>query len=606
LTLVSAQARAFSYPEHFVITRHAIVAVEHSDPGARPMIADVGVYFAGTSMSHAMPTDDSPSLEAGKFDLADLPALAGDHAVTPHHLMRRWFWGPSTTRSCQWRNLGDALADIDAYSEAPSVCADRPENEPCNREALLATVRRYHDGSATVRSTDDIDASLASADCAYVCLATRGTSHFRLPEVPVHVAASLAGTPNAAFTYAKWHAVALSLAALSHDHPDAHPSWGTPPDPRARYRAAALVYELFALHFLQDGVAAGHIVTPRGYGNMTTLATHDHHNRVGISIVVPEAVCDHPGAARFPKLVRRCRPGAGNLARVRGDHAISDGIVQDPDDVTEELAQLLSEVSLEEVVQEGTERSPVYDGGSAPKPAVPPDLREEVEATLAAFERRTEADCAADWDCPESESRITALIQSAFSRPHRMEALSMWPVAALPARPPIERPGGHNLYFRFATDVSPGLRGSVGAGYAFMASKQSTRLVLAADLLVAYGSSLAGGVHGAAMVHWAEIGGFSFVNELGLTLEASMRAARFDVYACPISYEISSDRMSLHTGLLGGLSMATSADVGRWFVGLGVAATLHLDRKAPGPLSGMERRRRSDRSAARPTPPRIE
>jgi hypothetical protein len=595
LTLVSAEARAFSYPEHFVITRHAIVAVEHADPAARPMIAEVGAYFAGTSMSHAVPADESPSLEAGKFDLADIPALAGDHAATPHHLMRRWFWGPSTTRSCQWRNLGDALADIDAYAETPSVCADRPENEPCNREAFLTTVRQYHDGASTLRSTDDIDASLASADCAYVCLATRGTSHFRLPEVPVHVAASLATTPNAAFTYAKWHAVALSLAALSHDHPDAPSSGGTPPAPRSRYRAAALIYELFALHFLQDGVAAGHIVTPRGYGNMTTLATHDHHNRAGIAVVVPEAVCDHPWVARFPKLARRCRPGAWNRARVRGDHAIADKAVQDPEDVTEELAQLLSEVSLQEVVQEGAEKIPVA-----------PEFREDVAATLTAFERRTEADCAADWDCPESVPRITALIQATLSRPRRMEALSMWPVAAAAARPPIERPGGHNLYFRFATELSPDLRGSVGAGYAFMASKQSTRLVLAADVLVAYGSSLAAGVHGAAMVHWAELGGFSFVNELGLTLEASMRAARFDVYACPISYEITSDRLSLHTGLLTGLSMATTPDVGRWFLGLGVAATLHLDRKAAAPLSGTERRGRPNRSAARPAPLRIE
>jgi hypothetical protein len=176
------------------------------------------------------------------------------------------------------------------------------------------------------------------------------------------------------------------------------------------------------------------------------------------------------------------------------------------------------------------------------------------------------------------------------ARPDRMTALSMWPAAAAPARPPIERPGGHNLYFRFATELQPGLRGSVGAGYAFMGAKRSTRLVLAADLLVAYGSSGAGGgVHGAATVHWAELAGFSFLNELGVTLETYPRLARFDVYASPLSYEIVSDRMSVHAGILGGLSAATSPDVGRWFMGLSVAATLHLERRQLPSLVGLNR-----------------
>jgi hypothetical protein len=569
LTLASTRADAFTYPEHFVMTHRALAAVDRAGPEAHSVLAELGAYFAGTPMSRGLPAG-SPLLEEGKFDLADLPALAGDHAVTPHQLMRRWFWGPSTSRSCRWRSLGDALTDVDADAEGPSVCAERPENEPCNREAFLRTVRRYHDGSATLRSTYDIDMDLASADCAYICLAARGTSHFRLMGMPVQEAAAPGSPPNAASSYAKWHAIALSFASLSHDHPEA----------RSRLRAVALIHELFALHFLQDGIAAGHIATPRGYGNMTTLATHDHHNRAGIAVVIPDTVCEHPSTSRFPRLWRHCRPGASTRARIHGDHAIAEGITRDPDDVTEELTELASEVSLNEVLREGVERS-----------VLAPELREEVETALSAFERRTSSSCEADWDCPASAARVAALVQAMMARPDRMTALSMWPMAAAPARPPIERPGGHNLYFRFATELQPGLRGSVGAGYAFMAGKQSTRLVLAADLLVAYGSGRAGGgVHGAATIHWAELGGFSFLNELGVTLEAYPRAGRFDVYACPISYELTSDRTSVHAGLLGGLSAATSPDVGRWFVGLGVAATLHLERRQPLALAGLDRR----------------
>jgi hypothetical protein len=565
------QARAFSYPEHFVITRHAIASVVRTDPNARALVAEAGAYFTGTSMSGAPP--DSPALEVGKFDLADLPALAGDHATTPHHLMRRWFWGPPSPRSCRWRNLGDALADLDAYSEPSSVCAERPDNEPCDRDALLSAVRQYHDGSSTLQSTEDMDGALATADCAYVCLAERNVLHFRLPGVPVETAATLADVPNAAHSYAKWHALALALAAVSHHHPEA----------RVRYRAAALIYELFALHFLQDGVAAGHIVTPRGYGNMTALATHDHHNRTGIAVVVPEAACEHPFTARLPKLARRCRPGTSRRATVRGDHAIASGLSREPEDVSEELAELSAEVSLQEVLRENV--APTFPVR---------DFKDELEATLAAFELRTSSKCEADWTCSGRESHLLALIRLALARPGGMEALAMWPAVSAPTRPPIERPGGHNVYVRLATALAPNVRGSVGAGYAFMASKQSMRLVLAADAVLSYGQNIAGGgIHGAAMVHWAEVGGFSFLNEAGLTLDVSPRGARFDLYACPLSYELTADRMSLHAGLLAGLSPVASPDGARWFLGLGMAATLHASRNPPPALE----QRPADRGA---------
>jgi hypothetical protein len=180
-----------------------------------------------------------------------------------------------------------------------------------------------------------------------------------------------------------------------------------------------------------------------------------------------------------------------------------------------------------------------------------------------------------------------------------MQALLMWPVTASPAPPPIERPGGHNLYLRFATALDPALRGSIGAGYAFMAGRQSTRFVLATDLVFAYGDNRAGGgLHGAATVHWAELWGFSFANEFGLTLEASSRVARFGVYGCPLSYELASDRMSLHTGLLAGLSTATSPETGGWFIGLGLASTLHLGRNQVVTERGSARCR--DREAHKP------
>jgi len=543
---VSLPAEAFSYPEHFILTRHALKAERGSNSR---VWADLEHFFSDVPLSLAS------RLDPEKFDLADIPALAGDHSVSPHHLVQRWLRGPSNAGSCQLRNLGDALGDITANTESPTVCASRVDNDPCNRNVLLAVVRQYQNGDEVVQSTADIDPQLATADCSYVCLAERGSTHFRLPNVPIEKA-SHTDTPNAALSYARWHTVALLIAGRSHDRVE----------DAGHFRAVAMIYELFALHYLQDGVAAGHMITPSGYGNMTILATHDLYNRIGVSIRLSEAVCERLPADRFPRLRQQCaRPG--HLAVVRGDHAIADQTVaHDPADVTQELAEFVTEVSLHEVLAEM----------SAPR--IESTFQEESDATVAAFDT-SDPSCAADWDCPARDMRLGASIPGVWEH-DGFGALAMWPVLATPENPPplVTEPGGGNLYVRLTTELEHRMMGSgsIAAGYTFLARMKGRRLGLTAGAVLSYEASHVGlGVHGAAIVHWVHIGPVSFLNEIGMTVEGMQGShvqGKIAGYFCPISYDLTADRASLRVGILGGLT--AGPDPTGWTVGLGISATM--------------------------------
>jgi hypothetical protein len=571
---VSARAGAFSFPEHVVLTHHALSAVE-SDASAgaalRQVLAELGTYFAGAALSV------SSKREAGAFQLAELPGLAGDHAATPRHLVQRWLRGPANDGSCQGRGFTDALTELDVYQEPPSVCMARPANAPNNRAGLLAAVRRYTDGVTLLRSTLDTDSTLMAADCFYVCAAERNADHIRIPGVPIGDAATRVDPPNAALSYATSHAVAVALAGLSHERGERGP----------RYRAVVLVFEQFALHFAQDGVAAGHIVTPSDAGNMTRLATHDYWSWAGIDVVLPEAACARVLAdpllpAHFPRLREHCltphRP-----VHVRGDHALAEKLVEvDLDDITGELAEPVSEVSLREVLTQASESHPRGTNLRA--------LDAELNATVAALEETASAAsaCAADWDCPAQRARLPMLIDAVRDDLQGLEALSLWPLTAHPARTPaIERPGGLNLYLRVATGLKQGASGAsgatwsgtVGAGGAFAASLKGVCVVLGLDGVVAYADNRPGvGVHGAAAVHWLELGHVSFLNELGATITNAAPSVRVEGYACALAGEWMTDRTSLHAGLLGGLGTTPAAPLG-WFVGLGVSATLHAERR---------------------------
>jgi hypothetical protein len=122
---------------------------------------------------------------------------------------------------------------------------------------------------------------------------------------------------------------------------------------------------------------------------------------------------------------------------------------------------------------------------------------------------------------------------------------------------------------------------------------KGVRVVLGADAVLGYAENRPSlGIHGAATVHWLELGPLSFLNEIGLTVAAvasSPGGARVEGYACPLSYEWSSDRTSLHAGLLGGVTQRALGGERGGFVGVGVSATWHVERARAGNAARRER-----------------
>jgi hypothetical protein len=76
---------------------------------------------------------------------------------------------------------------------------------------------------------------------------------------------------------------------------------------RDRDLTTALLCEAVALHYLQDFLAGGHIVTPRsGFNDVTSGSIHDTYNRIGVPMILRPAwkatVCDDTSLSEPPAL----------------------------------------------------------------------------------------------------------------------------------------------------------------------------------------------------------------------------------------------------------------------------------------------------------------
>lgn len=287
---------------------------------------------------------------AGCFSLSDLPALAGDHAATP--ILLRWKWfndfskpqDPMPTVEVALRLLG-GLAEGDAD---PGTSLSLPPSVT----GFLSFVRRYASRPWAVASgcteghwdpvtgvraprecaADDSypgDAEFMRYDATYGGLAERGHAHFRpslcaATQENVSVARRPFGPALQAFAwYADLHAGAIELARW------ANSSIVTTDEARLEWRGAAVVLELYALHFLEDAVAAGHMqVNVETATNTFINAVHDQANREGVWVEVPRTVCEQmnsipaaPGyyADKLRHLKHACERTPAR-ARVHGDH----------------------------------------------------------------------------------------------------------------------------------------------------------------------------------------------------------------------------------------------------------------------------------------------
>ena len=248
--LGAAPAYAWIHPEHRTIAGEAIQGL---DPEQRKAL---GTLWAAAREGHGARLCETPwagaqGTKPGCIDLAAWPALAGDHSCSADDML-------ATVLESEW------VLGVARISEELRLRLAKAKRRDQVRNALAGS-----------------DLKLENTDPGYSSRAGANNSHFLLArqtgdDVAIHLRRGTAAGAelNAVGIYAFEHVRALRLAAGF----DA--AAGTPGERGARARAI-LAAEAYALHFLEDAFAAGHVAGT--WGKVADRkGTHDYYNEKGL------------------------------------------------------------------------------------------------------------------------------------------------------------------------------------------------------------------------------------------------------------------------------------------------------------------------------------
>ncbi|MBP1646650.1 MAG: hypothetical protein H6Q30_95 [Bacteroidetes bacterium] len=240
------------YPEHREIT---VRAIQQLDQERRRTLDTMWMLacLGHESRLSTMPADDTEQVNPGTIDYASWPAIAGDHS-----------------RSAA--NMVDNILETEWILRVAAIAAK------LDASLSKAGLERH----ARTNALRDSDLRLLHADPEYATRAGTNNVHFLLPRSTTetgpqdYIKACLADgcELNALGTYAWYHLRALQKAhRLSRsDLADST---------RSKLALATLADEAFALHFLQDAFASGHIAGTRGDASLRK-GTHDYYNEYGL------------------------------------------------------------------------------------------------------------------------------------------------------------------------------------------------------------------------------------------------------------------------------------------------------------------------------------
>jgi hypothetical protein len=209
---------------------------------------------ARTGNEQRLCAQDSNPAQTSCVDFAAWAAVSGDHSCSAQEML-------STVLTAPWV-LG-------------------VEKVAARLKAQLAAAKRRSDRTNAVRNSD---LALERTDPEYVTRASSNNAHFSLarpdvnmdPEAYARLALGPKAEVNALATYVWYHLRALDRARSV--------SRGlVPAAAHASAVRAALADEAFALHFLEDSFAAGHIA---GNWGTTTMrkGTHDYYSERGLAL----------------------------------------------------------------------------------------------------------------------------------------------------------------------------------------------------------------------------------------------------------------------------------------------------------------------------------
>jgi hypothetical protein len=244
----ASPARAWLYPEHRAITARGIDTL---DPRHRAQLDRLWMEARKGYESRLCEQPDAgdQGQKPACIDYAAWPAISGDHSCSPETMLQ-------TVLESDWILK---VAAITARMAA-KIAASKNEAERRNW-------------------TVDGDLRLTRTDPEYTTRAVTNTAHFLLPresEDPaayVPLALGAGAELNAYGTYVLFHIAAMHTAATVEEQTD--------PAQRSALARRLAALEAFALHFLEDSFAAGHIAGSWG-STAERRGTHDYYNEHGL------------------------------------------------------------------------------------------------------------------------------------------------------------------------------------------------------------------------------------------------------------------------------------------------------------------------------------
>ncbi|WP_130434929.1 hypothetical protein [Rivibacter subsaxonicus] len=277
LALFVQPARAWVYPEHRDI---ALLAVDSLDAERRAVFDDLwreARAQGGTRLCEYgadTPQGSSPSC----IDWAALSAIAGDHSCSAHDMR-------AVVLDSRWIL---AVADVAARLKADLARIDvmPPASQTPGGETPIGDMRRRLQSETAraerINALRNADTRLQQADSEYATRARSNTAHFLLPRPSndtkdveyAALALGLGSDISAVGVYAWYHLSAMQKASrLAREQ--------LSPEQRRQLTLAMLFDEAFALHFLQDTFAAGHVAGAWGNASQRQ-GTHDYYNAAGL------------------------------------------------------------------------------------------------------------------------------------------------------------------------------------------------------------------------------------------------------------------------------------------------------------------------------------
>ena len=272
-------AHGWVYPEHRDISLFAVASLdkEHQTEFARLWAAARTGAEDRLCISGA---DQAQGLAPECIDWAAMTALSGDHSCSAREMFE-------AARAADWvLQVAAVAAQLKVDLAAIPVTA-RPQSAGSLGTVASGAGRRLADERARARRTNALrksDLRLQRADPQYATRAGKNNAHFLLARPDTGMSlddyAQLTLRPgseiSAVGVYASYHLSALQKATrLAHET--------LTPRERDALARAAMADEAFALHFLEDVFAAGHVVGSWG-SVFQRQGTHDYYNENGLEV----------------------------------------------------------------------------------------------------------------------------------------------------------------------------------------------------------------------------------------------------------------------------------------------------------------------------------